>query len=174
MAHKHIFENQPFPAVAVQQKQQADAVGCRAFFSGRFIMLVFDILQFPSGCVWMCTYLKTRGHMPPGVSEEKIRKTWPWLAGNSADTERALCERKSEGNWANTGCSAASSSTSDPDTARGAAGLLIAVTNLPFLSCSITLNIVTQRFSKIRFCIVFLRTCEVHRFPNALFPVNIF
>ena len=48
--HETFFENELFPPTAIQQRQHADVVGCRAFFfSGLISMFVFDILQIPRG-----------------------------------------------------------------------------------------------------------------------------
>jgi hypothetical protein len=37
--------------MAVQQKQGADAVGCRTLFSALLSLMVCDILQIPTGCI---------------------------------------------------------------------------------------------------------------------------
>ena len=49
-----MFENELFPATALQQRQCVDAVGCRTYSSGMISMFVSDILQIPAGCIQIC------------------------------------------------------------------------------------------------------------------------
>jgi hypothetical protein len=49
-AWKNIFENELFPTVMVQQRQQGNALWCCMFLNGLISMFVFDILQIPGGC----------------------------------------------------------------------------------------------------------------------------
>ena len=48
LASTHVFENQQFPITSAQQRQQVDAVGCRAFSDGLIRVFASNILQIPS------------------------------------------------------------------------------------------------------------------------------
>ena len=49
-----MFENQLLQAMAVQQRQHVDAVGCLTYYGGLIDIFVFDILQIPSGFKEIC------------------------------------------------------------------------------------------------------------------------
>jgi hypothetical protein len=51
IAQAYTFENEFYPAKAIQQRQHVDAAGCRTFIRGLITMFVFDVLQIPSKCI---------------------------------------------------------------------------------------------------------------------------
>lgn len=51
LAYTHISEVELLPIMAVQQRQDVDAVGCRAFLSRLIsIFAISDILKIPCAC----------------------------------------------------------------------------------------------------------------------------